>query len=264
MEIYKSFLGNLNKGTGIALDYIFSGLILVVGILVNIFSSIRDLILVGGCLVFFLIFNPIFLYNPAILTIALLLFVFPLIGRIAISWLKYIQYMVTEYFYEKADFYLLGRETSYSNMGDYGQRYKRMQEQKRRAEEEERMRQQQKEWEEFFKTWTGTFTWDFDGEQGQYGNQGQWQQRQGPGSSSYMGQGFVQKYEQSCAVLGVPETADKYEIKLAYRKKAKEYHPDVNKSPGATEMFQKIGEAYEFLSDANIEKYKNLRKSRGA
>ena len=52
-----------------------------------------------------------------------------------------------------------------------------------------------------------------------------------------------------------------YEIKLAYRKKAKKYHPDLNKSPDATEMFQRINEAYEFLSDENIERYKNISQN---
>jgi curved DNA-binding protein CbpA len=56
----------------------------------------------------------------------------------------------------------------------------------------------------------------------------------------------------------VPHNADKYEVKLGYRKKAKEYHPDLNKSPDATKIFQEINNAYEFLSDDNIERYKNM------
>ena len=69
---------------------------------------------------------------------------------------------------------------------------------------------------------------------------------------------FKKKYEESCDLLGVPYDADKYQIKLAYRRKAKEYHPDLNKSPNAKEIFQKINDANEFLSDANIERYKSL------
>jgi len=69
---------------------------------------------------------------------------------------------------------------------------------------------------------------------------------------------FKKKYEESCNLLGVGYDADKYEIKLAYRKKAKEYHPDINKSSNATEMFQKVSDAYEFLNDDNIERYKKL------
>ena len=50
-------------------------------------------------------------------------------------------------------------------------------------------------------------------------------------------------------VLGVPRTADAKEIQRAYRKLARENHPDVNKSPGAEDRFKEISEAYDVLSD---------------
>lgn len=50
-------------------------------------------------------------------------------------------------------------------------------------------------------------------------------------------------------VLGVSKTADEKEIKSAFRKLAKQYHPDVNKEAGAEEKFKEIGEAYAVLSD---------------
>ncbi|HEX3425480.1 MAG TPA: DnaJ C-terminal domain-containing protein [Acidimicrobiales bacterium] len=50
-------------------------------------------------------------------------------------------------------------------------------------------------------------------------------------------------------VLGVPRTADAKEIQRAYRKLARENHPDVNKAPGAEERFKEISEAYDVLSD---------------
>ncbi len=50
-------------------------------------------------------------------------------------------------------------------------------------------------------------------------------------------------------VLGVSKDADEKEIKSAFRKLAKQYHPDVNKEPGAEEKFKEIGEAYSVLSD---------------
>jgi len=56
-------------------------------------------------------------------------------------------------------------------------------------------------------------------------------------------------------VLGVSKDADQTEIKRAYRKLAKKYHPDVNKEPGAEEKFKEINEAYEVLGDE--EKRKN-------
>lgn len=50
-------------------------------------------------------------------------------------------------------------------------------------------------------------------------------------------------------VLGIPKTATKDEIKSAYRKLAKKYHPDVNKSPDAPEKFKEVQEAYDVLYD---------------
>lgn len=49
--------------------------------------------------------------------------------------------------------------------------------------------------------------------------------------------------------LGVSESASESEIKKAYRKLARQYHPDVNKSPEAEEKFKEINAAYEVLSD---------------
>ncbi len=49
--------------------------------------------------------------------------------------------------------------------------------------------------------------------------------------------------------LGVSENATADEIKKAYRKLARKYHPDINKSPEAQEKFKEINAAYEVLSD---------------
>lgn len=50
-------------------------------------------------------------------------------------------------------------------------------------------------------------------------------------------------------VLGVSKSASKDEIKKAYRKLSKKYHPDINKEPDAADKFKEIAEAYEVLSD---------------
>lgn len=52
-------------------------------------------------------------------------------------------------------------------------------------------------------------------------------------------------------ILGVSKDATKDEIKSAFRKMARKYHPDVNKEPDAEEKFKELGRAYETLMDDN-------------
>lgn len=49
--------------------------------------------------------------------------------------------------------------------------------------------------------------------------------------------------------LGISKDASSDEIKKAYRKLARQYHPDINKEPGTEEKFKEINAAYEILSD---------------
>ena len=57
------------------------------------------------------------------------------------------------------------------------------------------------------------------------------------------------KYLDYYAVLGVARDASANDIKKAFRKLARQYHPDVNKSAGAEARFKEINEANEVLSD---------------
>lgn len=50
-------------------------------------------------------------------------------------------------------------------------------------------------------------------------------------------------------ILGVSKNAEKDEIKSAFRKLARQYHPDVNKASDAEEKFKELGKAYETLMD---------------
>jgi len=233
---------------------VFDILISIVSFSVNLTSTIARgfiaFIGIGGCLLLFWFVGPLgiyFLLNPIVALLVLFFLVFPILGRKFISYLKYIQYMVTEYLFDRANYLIYGSSSKYTSFFEYGNSYKRAQEAERRKEQQRRQEEMWRQWEEQFRIWQ-----EYENYQRSYG-----------GNSSYNGYGnytgyysdptleFKKKYEECCDILGVPYNADKYQIKLASRKKAKEYHPDLNKSPNATEMFQKINNAYEFLNDKN-------------
>jgi curved DNA-binding protein CbpA len=60
------------------------------------------------------------------------------------------------------------------------------------------------------------------------------------------------------AVLGVAKTATKEELQSAFKKKARELHPDVNKAPDAEERFKQLVGAYEILRDEEKRKRYDL------
>jgi curved DNA-binding protein len=76
-----------------------------------------------------------------------------------------------------------------------------------------------------------------------------------------MSVGFKDYYE----VLGVPRDASEDDIRRAYRKLARQYHPDINHESDAEERFKEVGEAYEVLNDPEKrERYDHVGDPRSA
>ena len=57
------------------------------------------------------------------------------------------------------------------------------------------------------------------------------------------------EYKDYYEIMGIKRDASQDEIKRAYRKLARKYHPDVSKASDAEEKFKEVGEAYEVLKD---------------
>lgn len=250
------------------LSFILDVIIALANFSVTIVSGLSNglaaLVSAGGCL-FILLMGPFatyFLFNPATLLVILFFIIFPILGTKFVSWLKYIKYILTEYLFDFSEDLIKGKSQT-KKFREYGVKYKMEKDRQRREEQQRRQEEEKRQWEERFKQWNEYSK----SQQRTYG--GYWHTGQNSGYGGYTGgqtysnpsTDFRNKYEKSCQTLGVSTDADKYQIKLAYRQKAKEYHPDLNKSPDATTKFQEINNAYEFLNDDNVERYKNLSKN---
>ncbi|MDO4595260.1 MAG: DnaJ domain-containing protein [Tissierellia bacterium] len=178
-----------------------------------------------------------------IITVSIIM-IFPILGRGFISYLRYVNYVLTEWLYDRSDNLIFNNKKKQKSFSEYSKKYKDEQERRQR---EEQWQRQQEEWNRRFRDFTSDFSF------GSYQYNNDYSQNY----SNIYQDDFKSRYEKSCDILGVSYNADKYQIKLNYRKLAKKYHPDINKNPDAKDKFQKINSAYEFLSDENIQRYNN-------
>lgn len=250
----RKFFGKCLHILATILGNIFNFLINVMNIITMTFDGIRQLLIlifVFGCSTFFFLPFIALALPRKWWTAIFIILIIPILGPKFISMLRYLNYTLTEWMYDKADSLMTGRKIGYDSFSDYSNKYKfeRDQERRRAAEEAARMRQEEmnRRFEEMFRGFS-------------YSNQGNWQGYSNQGYSGGFGQStdlsFKEKYEKACRTLEVDYNTDIYEVKLNYRKLAKKYHPDINKDPSATEKFQEVNDAYEFLSEDNINKYK--------
>lgn len=277
-KIWGKFLFSFAKAT----DWILSKLIVLVEGIISIGKTLRAMImpLIGilAILVITMPFVLLFLFTPlgmALILVLVLLFSLPFLGTKAASALKYFKYIATETLYDNADFYLQNRARK-GTFSEYSDKYKKAEEDERRAEAERQRRRA----EEFYRQqearqraqeeyWRRTFDEFFRQTQSGGGYQGGYRDggyqrggyQQGPGSSSGYNpySDFVSQYKKACNTLGLSYDTDIYQVKLQYRKLAKKYHPDLNKEVGAADKFKEVSQAYEFLSEENIERYKRVK-----
>lgn len=200
----------------------------------------------GGCLFFIIFAIPLgirILTDPYAMGILLFLIFFPLLGGRFLNQLKKQKFLFTSFLYNLSNHLINPQNYSYRTFSDYKQTYEQAERDYRKEQERryyERQQQQQRAWNEQFNQWQS---------QGARGR-GQYYQ-QGRNHHSFGGAqvNYQQKYKESLEILGVSQDADDQQLKAAYRKKAKKYHPDINSDPNATKKFQQINDAYKFLQE---------------
>ncbi len=209
----------------------------------------------GGCLFFIIFAIPLglrMLTDPYALGIILFLLFFPVLGGKFLNRLKKQKFLFTSFLFNLSNHLIEPKEYSYKSFSAYKQSYEQAEKDYRKEQERryyEQQQQKQRAWNEQFNQWQNQGAGG-----GRYyyrtGSGGHWS-HQGGSSQSFGGaQGnYQKKYKESLDLLEVSEGVDDKQLKMAYRKKAKKYHPDINKNPNATQKFQEINDAYNFLSE---------------
>lgn len=259
----KKIWGILVKYFTKALEFVYNLLEKILEAIINAADSIRIFILpiiilfaIGIVTIPFL-FLLIFTGPGAFLLLAtIVIFSISILGRSVLNSFKRIKYAQINFLYDYASYKIKneGKNKNYQAYKDeYDEIQRRKFEEELRKEEErrrERQREQEKQWREFFEQNFGGYR---DFQAGYGGNQGSSGQSR-PGAFI----GFKEKYEEACDVLGVSYDSDFSTIKSAYRRLAKKYHPDISKERNSEEMFKKVNNAFDFLSEENIKRYKNM------
>lgn len=258
----KKIWGNILFGLARITDWTLLKLIMLMEFIVNIGSLLWKMLMPIIALVAMLFFiNPFFLFllltpiGIGLIIFLIFLFLIPFLGNKAISAIKYFKYISTETLYDNADYYRLNKNVK-GSFSQYSDKYKKEEAAQKRAEQEafkraqeQRQREQEEHWRRVFESFSRQNQGGYTG--------GGYSQGSSNGYNPYSD--FVSKYEKACNVLGLPSQTDIYQVKLQYRKLAKKYHPDINKDPGAVEKFKEISSAYEFLSEENIQRYKEIK-----
>lgn len=238
-NIYSKILKILSKISGSTFDILiisssffleigkaFRNLIIFPIILLLILFSVFPFLLI-------LLFTRMGIFLMIMLSIALIL---PLFSRKILNLSIKYKYVLVNYFEERSKDIKNGNKHT-KKVSYYSNEYDK------KIEEEilRRQREQQKQYEEFFRNFS----------YGTYNNSQNY-------NNMYINNDFKQNYEKNCDILRVSYMANIDEIKSRFRKLAKKYHPDINKDLDSIEKFKKIKEAYEFLSEENINRYKNF------
>ena len=262
----KKIFGKFILGFSKILNKIFEKIISGLSFVVDLLSRFSIYLILLGIGIFFLGFFAIpilfiLLTSYVFWIIIFVFFVLPFLGKKFISFLKYLNYTMCEYLNDYGN-YLIGNINSFRNFNEHSKMYYKKQQEQRQREREQRQREEREQWERRFNSFNEFFTSNQSGFYQNYNSQGFYNDY----TNSYSNYqdpyiDFKNKFEKCCRTLELEDyDVDFYKVKLQYRILAKKYHPDLNHDKDATEKFQEINSAFEFLTQENIKRYKEIIK----